>query len=210
MNEYLTLQKQVHTDYVVRKSRFIGHAAPVSSTENALAYLEGIRKEHRSASHNCFAYIIGSNKGIIRYSDDGEPSGTAGKPIVDVLASKDVTDCIVVVTRYFGGILLGAGGLVRAYSHTASIALDAAGVCAMHETEKWLLTIAYPLWDRVNHALQSMPAIVESIEYLDIVKLIMFCRVLDADIIYAELMRITDGKIQIRKDPTFFYHPWEQ
>ena len=209
MSAYLTLQKPVQTDYIVRKSRFIGHAAPVSSTEDALAYLAGIRKEHRGASHNCFAYIIGSNKGIIRYSDDGEPSGTAGKPIVDVLAAKDVTDCIVVVTRYFGGILLGAGGLVRAYSHTASIAINAAGVCAMHETGRLHLTIAYPLWDRVNHTLQSLPVIIENTEYLDTVKLALLFRVLDGDAVYAELMKVTDGKVQMRKDPTLFYHPWE-
>jgi len=106
MNTYKTLYTTAQEEYIVQKSRFICHAAPVSSTEDALAYLEEIRKEHRSASHNCFAYIIGQNKGIIRYSDDGEPSGTAGKPIAEVMIAKDVVDSRgdnAVFRRYIAG-----------------------------------------------------------------------------------------------------------
>lgn len=210
MNAYQTLQNAARMEYVVRKSRFIGHAAPVSGAEDALAFLEGIRKEHRGASHNCFAYSIGPNKGIIRYGDDGEPSGTAGKPIVEVMSAKDVTDCIVVVTRYFGGILLGAGGLARAYAHAAAIALDAAHVCVMQETGRWRMDISYPLWDKVNHAMQSLPVIVEKTEYLDTVKLSVLCCVCDGETVYAELMKAADGKIELRKDKAVFYHPWEE
>jgi uncharacterized YigZ family protein len=210
MNAYKTLQNAARTEYAVQKSRFIGHAAPVPGAEGALAFLEGIRKEHRGASHNCFAYIIGPNKGIIRYGDDGEPSGTAGKPIVEVMTAKDVTDCIVVVTRYFGGILLGAGGLARAYAHAAAAAIDAAHVRVMRETGRWRLRIAYPLWDKVNHALQSLPVIVENTEYLEAVKLSMLCRESDEKAVNAELMKSADGKIELRKDAAVFYHPWEE
>ena len=110
-------------------------------SEEALAFLEAVRARHRDATHHCYAYIIGRNAGIMRYSDDGEPSGTAGMPIIEVMKARGVVDCAVVVTRYFGGILLGAGGLVRAYSHTCALALDAARVCQMHPTERWLFEV---------------------------------------------------------------------
>lgn len=208
MNEYQTLQSAAETEYIVQKSRFIGHAAPVSSAEDALAFLEGIKREHRGASHHCFAYVIVKNKGIIRYSDDGEPSGTAGKPIVEVMLLKDVVDSIVVVTRYFGGILLGAGGLVRAYAHTAALALDAAHVCTMYETARWRLRIAYPLWDKVNHVLKSLPVIIEETEFLEAVKVTLLCCMADGDAVNADLLKATDGKIEIARDELFFFHPW--
>ena len=208
MNAYRTLRNPAETEYVVHKSRFIGQAAPVTSAEEALRFLEEIRKKHRSASHNCFAYIIGRNKGIIRYGDDGEPSGTAGKPIVEVMMAKDVVDCAVVVTRYFGGVLLGAGGLVRAYAHTASLALDAAGVCTMHETGRWRLTIAYPHWDRVDHALKSLPVIVETVGFAEAVTASLLLRECDAAATIAGLTTLTDGKMKAEKEEELFFHPW--
>ena len=111
---YKTVLREARDEVVIHKSRFIGHAAPVSSTEEALRFLARIREEHRDATHNCYAYIVGANMGVMRYSDDGEPGGTAGMPIIEVLNAREVTNCCVVVTRYFGGVLLGAGGLVRA------------------------------------------------------------------------------------------------
>ncbi|MFH1512113.1 MAG: YigZ family protein, partial [Bacillota bacterium] len=207
MNAYKTLRKSAETEYVVQKSRFIGHAAPVSDANGALLCLETVRQAPRGASHNCFAYIVGRNKGIIRYSDDGEPSGTAGKPIVEVMTAKDVVDCIVVITRYFGGILLGTGGLVRAYAHTASLALDAAGICAMHETVRWQVSVAYPLWDRVENAVKSLPVAVESTEYADFVRLILLCRVSDEEPVIRGLRQITDGKIKAVREELPFFHP---
>jgi len=208
MNAYKTLQQNAYDEYIIQKSRFIGHAAPVKTVEEALAFLEDIRKEHKSASHNCFAYIIGQNKGIMRYSDDGEPSGTAGKPIIDVMLAQDIADCIVVVTRYFGGILLGAGGLVRAYAHSTALALEAARVCTMYETGRWQLNIAYSFWDRVNHAFQSLPVFIEDTVYTDQVSVKLLLRESDANVTIAELNQITDGKIEIQKDKALFYHPW--
>jgi uncharacterized YigZ family protein len=208
MNAYKTLQSAADSDYIVQKSRFIGHAAPVAGADGALVFLEKIKRAHRDASHNCFAYIIGQNRGIIRYGDDGEPSGTAGKPILEMMTAKAVVDCAVVVTRYFGGILLGSGGLVRAYAHTASLALDAAGICTMHETGRWHLNVAYPLWDRVEHTLKSLPAIVESTVYADSVKVILLSREINAAAMIAELMKTTDGKIETAKEKETFFHPW--
>ena len=114
IDSYITVREEASDEVVITKSRFIGYAAPCETEEDALAFLRRIREMHRDARHHCYAYVIGKNKGIMRYSDDGEPAGTAGLPMMDVLKSRDVVDCAVVVVRYFGGVLLGTGGLVRA------------------------------------------------------------------------------------------------
>lgn len=125
--EYRTLKKEASDEFVEKKSRFIGYAKPVKTQQEALEFIETIRKKHWDATHNVYAYVLRENM-TKRFSDDGEPQGTAGIPVIDVLNKEDLTDCVVVVTRYFGGTLLGAGGLVRAYSHGAKIAVDAAGI----------------------------------------------------------------------------------
>ena len=209
MDAYKTLREPAQAECFAQKSRFIGYAAPVKTAEDALEFLGGVRQAHRDASHNCFAYVIGRNKSVIRYGDDGEPSGTAGKPMAEVLLKKDVTDCAVVVTRYFGGILLGAGGLVRAYTHTAALALDAAGICKMQETVRLLLRIAYPLWDRTEHALKSLPVIIEDVSYQEIVKVVLMLRESGSAFAITELSKITDGKIEIQREKDSFFHPWE-
>lgn len=208
MSAYLTLARQAETEYTVQKSRFIGFAAPAASAEDALSLLDEIKKNSRDASHHCYAYIIGRNKGIQRYSDDGEPSGTAGKPIIEVMTAKDVVDCIVVVTRYFGGVLLGAGGLTRAYAHSASLALGAAGICTMCETARLALEIAYPLWDRVEHTLKDLPVIIEKAEFMEIVKLSVLCRMDDETRVAEELLKISDGKLAPKMNGDPFFHPW--
>ena len=150
MKPYKTLLRAASDEFVVNKSRFIGHGCPCETEEAALAFLAGIRARHKDATHNCYAYIVGANMGIMRYSDDGEPGGTAGMPIIEVMKARGVTNCAVVVTRYFGGILLGAGGLVRAYSQGAAAALNACGVGVMHPTARYLLEVPYPMLGRLN------------------------------------------------------------
>ena len=130
---YKTLRAENSAEFVINKSRFIGYGCPCETEEEALAFLARIRQKHKDATHNCYAYIIGLNSGIMRYSDDGEPGGTAGMPIIEVMKARGVVNCAVVVTRYFGGILLGAGGLVRAYAQGSKAALDAAGVVVMEK-----------------------------------------------------------------------------
>ena len=125
---YKTLRAENSAEFVINKSRFIGYGCPCETEEEALAFLARIRQKHKDATHNCYAYIIGLNSGIMRYNDDGEPGGTAGMPIIEVMKARGVVNCAVVVTRYFGGILLGAGGLVRAYAQGSKAALDAAGI----------------------------------------------------------------------------------
>lgn len=127
MKPYKSVKQCSEAEYTVNRSRFIGRCFPVESEEAALCLLGDIRKKHWDATHNCFAYRIGENAAA-RFSDDGEPGGTAGKPIMDVLTGRELTNVLCVVTRYFGGILLGAGGLVRAYSKSAAEAVTKAGV----------------------------------------------------------------------------------
>lgn len=127
---YLTVSKAAVDEFTEKRSRFIGAIRPVATEEEAQAFIKAKQKEFWDAKHNVYAYVLeGGN--LCRFSDDGEPQGTAGIPVLDVLRKEGLTDCVVVVTRYFGGILLGGGGLVRAYSHGAKIAVDAAGVVEM-------------------------------------------------------------------------------
>ena len=165
LSSYKTVKQSAHDEFIVNKSRFIGYASPCQTEEEALAFLKTIRDKHRDATHNCYAYVIGENAGIMRYSDDGEPGGTAGLPMMEVMKKREVVNCCVVVTRYFGGILLGAGGLVRAYSQGCAVALDAAQVSVMERTVRVLFDVPYPLWDKFNYALQSLPVMLESTDY---------------------------------------------
>ena len=132
-----------------RRSRFIGHAAPVKTEEEAVAFINEMKAKYWDATHNVYAYCLRDGQ-IKRYSDDSEPQGTAGIPTLDVLQKSGVTDTVVVVTRYFGGVLLGAGGLVRAYSHGASIALEAAGIVTMRECVMASLSCDYNQYGRLQ------------------------------------------------------------
>ena len=129
---YITIREYGEDSFIEKKSEFIGYAKRVENEEEAKAFVAEIKSKHKQARHNCWAYIIGENMGIQRYSDDGEPQGTAGIPILEVMKKADITDCAVVVTRYFGGVLLGTGGLIRAYQAAAKEGIknsDVAQVC---------------------------------------------------------------------------------
>lgn len=125
---YLTIARTGTAEIEVKRSRFIGHVERVTNEDEARAVIERIRKQHWDARHNCSAFILGPERDVQRSNDDGEPSGTAGAPMLEVLRGREVSDVVAVVTRYFGGVLLGAGGLVRAYSDSVRAALDDAGV----------------------------------------------------------------------------------
>jgi uncharacterized YigZ family protein len=196
MNSFKTVKQAASDEYIINRSRFIGHAAPAETEEAALAYLTLIRQEHRDATHNCYAYVIGQNAGIMRYSDDGEPGGTAGLPMMEVIRARGVTNVCVVVTRYFGGVLLGAGGLVRAYSHACVLALDAAQVAVMEKSQRWLAEIAYPQWDKVMHHLKAQPVLVEKTEFAAAVTCSLLIRDMDASYVLSLLDTWTDGKAE--------------
>ena len=163
MEDYLVPRGEGISEYVEKKSRFLGHVFPVTSEAEAKAYLEAVRKEHYDARHNCWCYILKS--GQKRYSDDAEPQGTAGQPMLSVFEREGVVDVLCVVTRYFGGILLGAGGLCRAYTKSAKDALDAAGIAKMQPWLRQQFDIPYPLFERVKLLLSQLEGILEDAQY---------------------------------------------
>ena len=193
---YKTLRQSASDEFIINKSRFIGYGSPAQTEEEALVFLKGIREKHKDATHNCYAYVIGRNAGIMRYSDDGEPGGTAGLPIMEVLKAQGVVNCCVVVTRYFGGILLGAGGLVRAYTQGCVAALKASGVVVMEPSQQYLCEVGYPLWDKVQYALKSLPVQLLGSEFTTAVTFTLLVREKDAQQVLDTLTRVTDGKIE--------------
>lgn len=152
-NEYLTVGRG-YAEFYEKKSRFIGNIAHSKSEDDARAFISEISSEHTGATHNVYCYILRENN-TIRFSDDGEPSGTAGKPALDILIRAGVKDCCLVITRYFGGILLGAGGLVRAYAAAAKLALENAGILKMLPYLRAKAVFAYPDWVRAEPALKK-------------------------------------------------------
>ena len=164
MNDYLTLQQNSAEEYIVNRSRFIGYARPVETAEAAVDFINEIRARHRDATHNVYAYAVRSPE-YSRYSDDGEPQGTAGMPVLDVIRKNDLTDCCVVVTRYFGGILLGAGGLVRAYSHSARLAVQAAKIIKMSLCAVLRVTCDYGFYGRLGALVPESGGMVEDTDF---------------------------------------------
>lgn len=164
MQSYTTVRGTATAEIVEKKSRFIASVAHVETEEEALAFLERIRAENRMARHNVYAYVLRAD-GRVRYSDDGEPQKTAGMPTLEAIQHAGIVDVIVVVTRYFGGILLGTGGLVRAYTQGAQVAVAAAGVQRMSLYTVALIACPYNLYDIVTHLLPEYDCAVEETDY---------------------------------------------
>ena len=163
---FTTVNKESEIEYEEKRSIFISRAIRVDSEEEALEYIASIKKEHRDATHNVFAYHI--NKGIIaRYSDDGEPQGTSGMPTLETIRKKGVDNVCVVTTRYFGGILLGAGGLVRAYSHAASLAIEAAEIITYEPYYEYELACGYSEYQKYNSYFLDMGIIIDSTDFAE-------------------------------------------
>jgi len=154
MESYKLPNSAAEAEFTEKKSRFISNITPVSSEDEALAFLRSIREKHREASHNVYAYRI-KNGGYCRYSDDGEPSGTAGKPLLEVFIKQDIYDFCCVATRYYGGINLGAGGLIRAYARCGVVALEASGIGIMRELTICSVTLPYSSYEQIKRLLLS-------------------------------------------------------
>ncbi|NMB25981.1 MAG: YigZ family protein [Firmicutes bacterium] len=165
LQEYLTLRGSGSDMVVIRRSKFIGAAAPARDETEALEFLEKVREEHKQATHNVYAYQIGENNQLQRFSDDGEPSGTAGMPALEVIKNMDLRDVIVVVTRYFGGTKLGAGGLVRAYTEGAKIGILAAGIVREVLHTRYRATIDYTFAGKLENVIMQSPWRLENTEY---------------------------------------------
>ena len=194
MKEYVTIAERADDDFFERKSQFIGYIAPVTTEEEALAFLAEIRAKHRDARHNCFAYIL--QNGVKRASDDGEPQGTAGVPIMEVVEREGLTDVIVIVTRYFGGILLGAGGLVRAYAHAAKLAVDAAQRKVMSPAVLVEMKMDYNQYGRINNVLSKYTAIVQDTAFTDMVTMKILFIERDVEAFRAELTEMTAATVE--------------
>ena len=168
--EYVTVEREAADEFIEKKSRFIGSCRPVKTEEEALEFIGRLRSRYWDASHNVYAYILREGN-IQRFSDDGEPQGTAGIPVIDTLKKAGVVDAVVVATRYFGGILLGGGGLIRAYSHTASIALAAAKKTTMRECLLLSLSCDYSAYGKVAALVPECGGVVDDTQFLERVRL---------------------------------------
>ena len=164
VEEYLVPAGFGEDEFTEKKSRFIGSIWRCETEEEALARIREMNEKHRGAGHNCYAYIIRDNN-TIRFSDNGEPQGTAGMPMLEVLRRENITNVVCVATRYFGGILLGAGGLTRAYAKTAKIALDAAGIAVMRKWTQVLIDAPYNWQERIKLKCEELGAVIDNIDY---------------------------------------------
>src|SRR5699024_9958583 len=169
-----TVKETGSFEIVIQKSRFIGHIARVKSEEEAQQFIQNIKKQHYNATHNCSAYLIGDHDEVQKANDDGEPSGTAGVPMLEVLKKLSLKNTVVVATRYFGGIKLGAGGLIRAYSSITSETIHHIGIIQGELMQGFSLTIAYPLLGKMENYLRQSSYIIEHIHYLEKVELIVY------------------------------------
>lgn len=193
MQEYKTVEKEASDFFIEKKSKFIGYAKPVKTQEEAVEFISKIKSKHWDATHNVYAYVLRENN-IQRYSDDGEPSGTAGVPVLDVMLKESLVDVCVVATRYFGGTLLGAGGLVRAYSHTSKIALEAAGIITMAQCSVMSAEVNYSFYDRLNILLSDFSAVILNTSFSDKVCVEFSVKENIVDSLNAKLIDVSNGK----------------
>lgn len=193
MQEYKTVEKEASDFFIEKKSKFIGYAKPIKTQEDALEFISKIKSKHWDATHNVYAYVLRENN-IQRYSDDGEPSGTAGVPVLDVMLKESLVDVCVVATRYFGGTLLGAGGLVRAYSHTSKIALEAAGIITMAQCSIMSAEVDYSFYDRLNILLSDFSAVILNSSFSDKVCVEFSVKENIVDSLNAKLIDVSNGK----------------
>ncbi len=190
---WTTVKEAATASFVERKSEFIGHITPVKTEEEAIAFVNKIKKQYADAKHNVYAYLLRENN-ITRFSDDGEPHGTAGLPVLDVLRKEGVTDVAVVVTRYFGGILLGTGGLVRAYSQGAKMALDAAGKSVVEKLLVFSLRVNYSDLQKAEPILGNQTLLKLDTVYADDVTIVAAIREAEYPPLEKALTERTNGR----------------
>lgn len=200
MDAYHTVYRGGSGEIVEKKSRFIAEVFPVTSEEEAMQYLEEARKRYWDARHHCWAYVLGRNPSAERMSDDGEPAGTAGKPILEVIRGRQITDVLVIVTRYFGGTLLGTGGLVRAYTASAAEGLKHSEIITRFHGFKLRIAADYTSLGKIQYLLaQRKICILESV-YTDKVELIVLVPDEEEGVLYKEIMDGTNGQAVLEKE----------
>lgn len=210
LDMYKTTAGQGSAEIVVKKSRFVGGVYPVESSAAADEKLALVREEFRDASHTVFGYVIGADGLTQRYSDDGEPSGTAGVPVLEVLKKLELTNVLVTVTRYFGGTLLGRGGLVRAYGAAAKAALMDAGVVRRVPYEKYAVTVEYGLSGKVENELRGLGIRIDNVVYQADVMYTLVVHPQERDRVHDMLQEITAaGFLWEIEGEVYVDEPWE-
>lgn len=198
MKEYKTVEFESKDEFVQKKSRFIGYVKPVKTQEEATNFINSIKSKHWDATHNVSAFVLRENN-IQRSSDDGEPSGTAGVPTLDVLLKENLVDVCVVVTRYFGGTLLGAGGLIRAYSHSSKIAVEAGHIITMAPCKVLSVSVDYSFYDRLNILLCEFNANIENSEFTDNVTITFSVKENTVPLLQDNLTQLSNGKYILKE-----------
>lgn len=205
LNQYKTVYCGGEAEIIEKKSRFIATVRPVKSEEEALAFIESMRKKYWNATHNCFAYIIGEHFQVQRCSDDGEPNGTAGKPMLDVLLGEEIHDVVVVVTRYFGGTLLGTGGLVRAYSGSTKEGLRASKVITKLRGQKLAVQTDYTGIGKIQYIFGQRGIRILNSVYTDKVELEVLLPEADVDGVMADIREGTNGQAVMELQETCYF-----
>ena len=190
---YKTIYKYGEAEIIINKSKFIGYAMPIETEEEVLEFIEEIKTKHRDATHNVYAYVLGKNSNIQRFSDDGEPSGTAGIPALEVIKKEDLRNVVVVIIRYFGGVKLGGGGLIRAYTKGAKIGLEAGLIIDMVLHQKIKIRMDYTLYGKIENHLINEEYIVDETIFDDAVNTFVYIEEPKVEEFYAIIADLTNG-----------------
>lgn len=202
LSNYYTVKENGFHEIIIQKSRFITYLARATTEEQAQAFISELKKKHHDANHNCSAYVIGERNEIQKANDDGEPSGTAGVPMLEVLKKRDLRDTVVVVTRYFGGIKLGGGGLIRAYGSSVSEALNAVGVVERIEHTVVSVTVDYTWLGKLENELRASVHPIDQIHYLDQVQIDVLVKTADVPDFLDWMTNMTNGQAKLSSGST--------
>lgn len=200
LRQYRTIKQYTSAEIEINKSRFIAYADRAETEEQAVAFIEKIRKKHWDATHNCSAYVVGENDHHQKADDDGEPSGTAGKPILEIIKRSNLKDTVIVITRYFGGIKLGAGGLIRAYGKSAGTGIKAAGVLERTLHTRVAVDVDYTFLGKLENELRSQDYPIENISYADKVVITVLAEKGFEHVLEAQLLEWTAGQVCITQN----------
>lgn len=199
LKKYKTVFQQAEAEIIEKKSRFIATVKPVKEEEEARLFIDEMKKKYWNATHNVFAYQLGESNDIQRCSDDGEPSNTAGKPILDILMNENIKNTAIVVTRYFGGTLLGTGGLIRAYSKAAKQGLIAANIIEKILYIQFSIIIDYTLSGKIQYEILQMQTVLQATNYTQEVEYIVLVEVEQSELFCKKLIEVSAGKVKIEK-----------
>ncbi|MFC5648308.1 YigZ family protein [Paenibacillus solisilvae] len=205
LSRYKTVRQQASKEIVIKKSRFIGFGKPAATEADAIAFIEEIKKQHWNATHNCSAYMIGERDEIQKQSDDGEPSGTAGKPILEVMKNQGLKNTVIVVTRYFGGIMLGAGGLIRAYTDGAVAAIEAAEPIVQVLHQEVIVNVDYTWYGKLENEFHARGVRLGAVDFTDRVMITCLPEAPEAERFTAWITDVTQGQALITSGESRYY-----